>query len=207
MSCAHSQQLNELGTTRLVFAVVLNLTITVAEAAAGLLVGSLALLTDAAHNLNDTASLGISWGARKVAQREADPRRTFGYRRAEVIGAFINLVILVVIALFLGKEPIERYGSPQPVDGTPMMAVAGVALAANVGTVVLLRSGAQESLNIKSAFVQIMADVVVDARDFEAIADIKDTLKGRLADKFDVGHATLEFEREPCGTEKAILPH
>lgn len=162
MSAAHdhSHSTEELGTTRLTISVVLNLAITVAEAVAGILAGSLSLLADAAHNLNDTASLGISLGARIVAKRDADPRRTFGYRRAEIIGAFVNLVTLVIIALFLLKEAVGRFGSTEPIDGTLMMVVAGIALVANVGTALLLRRGAQESLNIESAFVHIVADAM-----------------------------------------------
>lgn len=296
----HSSAPDELGTGRLVVAVGLNLVITVVEGVAGVLSGSLALLADAAHNLNDAASLGISWGARRMAQKDPDQRRTFGYRRAEVIGAFVNLVTLVLVALYLLKEAVERYGAPQSVDGTAMMAVAGVALVANVGTALLLHRDAQDSLNIESAFVHIVADalasaavvvggaaivrygwawidplltaliagyilwqsvdllrrttrilmesappgfdfegmvgameavddvrevhhvhvwqlderrtaveahVVIDERDLGAMERIKATLKGRLAADFGVGHATLEFECEPCGTEQTVVAH
>ena len=120
---------SETGTGRLIVGIVLNLGITIAEAAAGILSGSLALLADAAHNLNDTASLGVSLFARKVAEREADESRTFGNRRAEVIGAFVNLVTLVLIAVYLLVEAVERAFHPRPIDGQLMMLVAGVALA------------------------------------------------------------------------------
>lgn len=85
---------------RLWISIFLNLVITVAEFVGGIISGSLSLLSDAVHNLNDTASLGISLIARKISKREATKRKTFGYKRAEIIGAFINLITLVIIALF-----------------------------------------------------------------------------------------------------------
>lgn len=148
------------GTTRLVISIVLNVAITVAEFAAGLWAGSLALLADAAHNLNDAGSLGISLYARRVAARDPDRRRTFGYRRAEVIGAFVNLITLVLIALFLLKEAVERYLNPRAIDGELMIVVASIALVANVATAGLLFRSSKGSLNIKSAFVHIVADAL-----------------------------------------------
>ncbi|HKK45407.1 MAG TPA: cation diffusion facilitator family transporter, partial [Balneolaceae bacterium] len=94
---------------RLWISIFLNLTITLAEFIGGLISGSLSLLSDALHNLNDTASLGISLAAKKIAKKEADLDKTFGYKRAEIIGAFINLITLVIIALFLIKEGIQRF--------------------------------------------------------------------------------------------------
>lgn len=141
-------------------AIALNVVITAAEFAAGLMAGSLALLADAAHNLNDAASLGVSLGARLLSQKDPDRRRTFGYRRAEVIGAFVNLITLVLVALYLLKEAVERTMDPRPVDGTVMMVVAGIALAANVATAFLLAKQKDESLNIESAFVHIVADAL-----------------------------------------------
>jgi len=145
---------------RLWVSVILNLAITAAEVIGGVLSGSLALLADALHNLNDTASLVISLIAHRIARQQPDERRTFGYRRAEVIGALINLVTLVLIALYLIKEAVERYLHPQPIDGELMMGVALVGLLANVGTALLLYRDAQHSLNIRSAFVHIVADAV-----------------------------------------------
>ena len=147
-------------TWKLVAAIALNLVITGAEFVAGLVAGSLALLADAAHNLNDAGSLGISLYARKVAVRDPDERRTFGYRRAEVVGAFVNLVTLVLIALYLLVEAVDRFFNPRPIDGTWMVGVATVALLANVGTALLLHGASEHSLNIRSAFVHIVADAM-----------------------------------------------
>ena len=145
---------------RLIASIAFNLLITVAEVIGGLLSGSLALLSDALHNFSDTVSLGISLGARRMSGRQADGRKTFGYRRAEIIGAFINLVTLVLIALYLIKEAVVRFLEPHPVDGTVMLAVALIGLAANVITAALLYRDAQGSLNVRSAFLHIVADAL-----------------------------------------------
>lgn len=148
------------GEKRLGWSIALNLLITIAEVVGGLLSGSLALLSDALHNLSDTASLGISLVARRMAGRAATSAKTFGYRRAEIIGAFVNLITLVLIALLLIKEAVERLLEPQPIDGLTMLVVAVIGLLANVLTAVLLYRDAKESLNIRSAFLHIIADAV-----------------------------------------------
>lgn len=145
---------------RLWISIFLNLAITVAEFVGGIISGSLALLSDALHNLNDTSSLGISLVARKVSKKKANEEKTFGYKRAEIIGAFINLLTLVIIALFLIKEGVERFYNPQPIDGLVMFIVAIIGLLGNVITAVLLHRSSKESINIKSAYVHIMSDAL-----------------------------------------------
>lgn len=145
---------------RLWISIFLNLIITLAEFIGGFISGSLALLSDALHNLNDTTSLGISLFARKVSKKEANKDKTFGYKRAEIIGAFINLITLVIIALFLIKEGIERFYNPQPIDGLVMFVVAIIGLLGNVITAVLLYRSSKENINIRSAYVHIMSDAL-----------------------------------------------
>lgn len=145
---------------RLWISIFLNLAITLAEFIGGIISGSLALLSDALHNLNDTASLGISLIARKVSKRSANQDKTFGYQRAEIIGAFINLITLVIIALFLVKEGIERFYNPQPIDGLVMFVVAIIGLAGNVITAILLYRSSEENINIRSAYIHILSDAL-----------------------------------------------
>lgn len=145
---------------RLWISIFLNFTITLAEFIGGIISGSLSLLSDALHNLNDTASLGISLIARKISKKEANRDKTFGYQRAEIIGAFINLITLVIIALFLIKEGIERFYNPQPIDGMVMFIVAIVGLLGNVITALLLYRSSKENINIRSAYVHIMSDAL-----------------------------------------------
>lgn len=145
---------------RLLLSIGLNLLISVAEIVGGLVAGSLALLSDAVHNLNDTASLIVSYVARRLIRRQPNARKTFGYRRAEIVGAFINLVTLVVIAIFLVKEAIDRLLAPQPIDAPVMLTIATIGLLANLLTAVLLHQDARTSLNIRSAFLHIVSDAV-----------------------------------------------
>jgi len=145
---------------RLWISIFLNFVITLAEFAGGILSGSLALLSDALHNFNDTASLGISLAARKISKKKADNEKTFGYQRAKIIGAFINLITLIIIALFLVKEGIERFYNPQPIDGVIMFVVAIIGLAGNIITAMLLHDSSKESINIKSAYIHILSDAL-----------------------------------------------
>lgn len=145
---------------RLWISIFLNLIITLAEFVGGIISGSLALLSDALHNLNDTASLAISLIARKISKRDANIDKTFGYQRAEIIGAFINLITLVIIALFLIKEGVERFYNPQPIDGTVMFIVAVIGLLGNVITAVLLYKSSEENINIRSAYIHILSDAL-----------------------------------------------
>lgn len=143
---------------RLWISIFLNLGITLAEFVGGIVSGSLSLLSDALHNLNDTTSLGISLAARKISKKDANKEKTFGYKRAEIIGAFINLITLVIIALYLVKEGIERFYNPQPIDGMIMFAVAVVGLIGNFVTALLLYRSSQENINIRSAYIHILSD-------------------------------------------------
>src|ERR1044072_2195035 len=106
MAHHHSHGEENLSDRRLVFAVGLNLLLTVVEAVAGLLAGSLALLADALHNFSDCGSLIIALIARRIGRRPSDERRTFGYARAEIIGALINVTILLVIGVYLVAEAV-----------------------------------------------------------------------------------------------------
>lgn len=154
----HDQETGDQTIGRLWISIILNLLITIAEFVGGFLSGSLSLLSDALHNLNDTASLGISLVSRKISKKEADREKTFGYKRAELIGAFINLVTLVIIALFLIKEGIERFYNPRPIDGMLMFVVAVIGLLGNFVTALLLYRSSKENINIRSAYIHILSD-------------------------------------------------
>ncbi len=148
----------DLPTYKLWISILLNLVITLAQFIGGLVSNSLALLSDAAHNLNDTVSLGIAVYSRKIGQKKADLANTFGYKRAEIIGAFINLITLIIIALVLIKEGVERFMDPVSIDGSIMLWVAVVGLLGNVVTAILLHSQRKENLNMKSAYLHILSD-------------------------------------------------
>ena len=148
------------GDRRLVGAVFVNVLLTVAQVVGGVLSGSLSLVADALHNLNDAASLGIALVARRIARRPADNRRTFGYRRAEVIGALINLTTLIIVGLYLIYEAVSRYFDPRPIEGWVVVWVAGIALAVDIVTAVLTFRLSKGNLNIRAAFVHNVSDAL-----------------------------------------------
>jgi cobalt-zinc-cadmium efflux system protein len=158
MAHDHSHGTENLSDRRLVAAIVLNLVLTLVEAGAGFLVGSLALLADALHNFNDVGSLILALIARRIGRMPSDDRRTFGYRRAEIIGALINLTVLVVIGLYLAYEAIVRFFQPHAIDGWPVVGVAGVALAVNVATAALLFAMSRGNLNMRAAYLHNLGD-------------------------------------------------
>jgi cobalt-zinc-cadmium efflux system protein len=158
MSHDHSHGADHLSDRRLIVAIALNLLLTVVEAAAGLFAGSLALLADALHNFNDCGSLVIALVARRIGRLPSDDRRTFGYRRAEIIGALINLTVLVVIGLFLVYEAVDRIFRPEEVNGWVVVGVAAVALAIDVATAALLFAMSRGNLNLRAAYLHNLGD-------------------------------------------------
>lgn len=148
---------------RLALSLVLNLVITLAEVAGGLFSNSLALLSDAVHNLSDASSLGVSWLAKRISRMERTPAHTFGFKRAEVLASLVNTVALVGIGVFLLVEAARKFLHPEPVVGGIMLAVAVVGLLGNLFTAWLLHAGSKESLNIRSAYLHIVMDTLSSA--------------------------------------------
>ena len=145
-------------TVRFFWVTFLNVLITVVEILGGLLSGSLALLSDAFHNLSDSASIVISYIAQRIATKPETPQRTFGYRRAEILSALLNAGLLIVIALFIVIEAVKRFMHPDHVNGDIMTVVAVVGLLANFISAGLLHAGSRHSLNIKATYLHILAD-------------------------------------------------
>src|SRR5436190_7193247 len=148
----HSHSHEHTSDQRLVLALGLNLLLTIVETVAGLLSGSLALVADAVHNLSDVGSFVIALVARRIGRWPSDELRTFGYRRAEIIGALINLTILIVISLFLIYEAVVRFFHPESIDGWVVVGVAAVALAVNLATTLLLYAMSRNNLNVRAAY-------------------------------------------------------
>lgn len=115
-------------------------------------------MADALHNTNDAGTLLIAYVARKIAKRGADERFTFGYRRAELIGAMIQLTMLIIVGLYLLYEATRRFFQPEPLQGGWIMAAAGVAILVDVVTVWLLGAMAKGNLNMKAAFLHKLTD-------------------------------------------------
>jgi len=138
----------------------LNATITVAEVVGGILSGSLALLSDAVHNFSDTVAIALSYFANRIAQKPKDARRTYGYKRAEILSAFINSTVLLAISALLIVEAFKRFKSPESINGNLMIVVALIGLIANFLSVFLLEKDSHENLNIKSSYLHLLGDTV-----------------------------------------------
>ncbi|QAY61062.1 cation transporter [Microbacterium protaetiae] len=135
--------------------------IMVVQIIGGVLAGSLALLADAAHMFADAAALVIALVAGSVALRPADDRRTFGYQRAEVFGALVNAVILIVLAVVVAVEGVLRLGNGRvEVAGAPMLIVAVVGLCANAVSMWLLSAAQRHSINVRGAYLEVMGDLL-----------------------------------------------
>jgi cobalt-zinc-cadmium efflux system protein len=141
-------------------AVALTLVFVLVEAVCGLLAHSLALLSDAGHNLTDAAALGFSWYALWISNKPSHQGMTFGYHRVGVLAALCNAVSLLVIAVFIAWEAIARLRQPEAADGVLMIAVAASAVVVNLVIGVWLHRGAKTDLNIRSAYLHMLGDAV-----------------------------------------------
>jgi cobalt-zinc-cadmium efflux system protein len=130
------------------------------EIAGGVISGSLALLADAGHMVSDAAALGMSWAALRIGRRPADSARSYGYRRFEVLVAFVNGCTLFVIAGGITVEALRRLADPAPVLGGTMLAVALVGLGANIVAFAVLRGGDRANLNLRSASLHVLGDLL-----------------------------------------------
>ncbi len=156
----HHHDVDAIGDRRLGWAIAINMLLTLAQIIGGVLSGSLALIADALHNFSDAASLLIAWVARRIGRQPPDYFKTFGYKRAEVIAALINLVILVIVGLYLIYEALWRMYEPQVIEGWMVVIVAGVALVIDVATAVLTYTMSKNSMNIRAAFLHNVSDAL-----------------------------------------------
>lgn len=141
-------------------AVFINILLTLAQVIGGIISGSLSLIADALHNLSDAASLGIALFARTIGRKPADKTKSFGYQRAEVIAALINLTLLITVSLYLIYEAVWRIVEPQVVTGLIIVVVAGVAFVVDMVTALITFRMSKNSLNMKAAFLHNLADAL-----------------------------------------------
>lgn len=130
------------------------------EVVGGLLSGSLALLADAGHMLTDTAALALAWIASRLALRPTNPRRSYGYHRAQVLAAFVNALALFAVVVWILSEAVSRLTHPQPIEGALMLGVALAGLCANLGVYAILRRGDQRNLNVSAARLHVIGDLL-----------------------------------------------
>jgi cobalt-zinc-cadmium efflux system protein len=147
-------------TRRMAISLAITLIFVVVEIITGLMANSLALLTDAAHNFTDVLALALSWFALRLALRPSHSGKTFGYHRAGIIVALFNSTTLVLIALGIFYEAYKRFVTPPEIKADILIIVGVVAVVVNLVTALLVRRGAEHDLNVRSAFIHLMGDVL-----------------------------------------------
>ncbi|SHF68679.1 cobalt-zinc-cadmium efflux system protein [Modicisalibacter ilicicola DSM 19980] len=145
---------------RVFWAMLLTAGFMLAEIVGGIVSGSLALLADAGHMFSDSASLAMALAAFRLSARSPDPRRTFGYRRFQVLAAFVNGLTLFAIALWIFYSAIERLMSPVEVMAGPMMIIAIIGLFVNIVAFVILHRGDSGNLNLRGAAMHVLGDLL-----------------------------------------------
>lgn len=144
----------------LLITILINIGITIAQVIGGLLSGSMALLSDAAHNFSDVLSLFISYGAAKLSGREHTLMQTYGYKRAGIFAAFINTATLIVIGTILIWEAISRLIHPQPIAGLVVIYLSALGILFNGLSVLLMKRDAESSMNMRSAYLHLFMDMM-----------------------------------------------
>lgn len=159
---AHDHTPRDTHRSRLLLVLAIVAVVFVAEVIGGILTGSLALLADAGHMLSDLTGLVIALVALGIAARPASERHTYGYRRTEVFGALLNGLLLLAVAVGVGYQGIQRLVDPTGIEilAEPMLIVAAVGLLANAVSMVILRSSAKESLNMRGAYLEVFGDLL-----------------------------------------------
>ena len=156
----HSHSHNDLKGRNLFISILLNILITVAQVIGGILSGSLALLSDALHNFSDVISLVVSFAANKLAKKQASLHRTFGYKRAEILAAFINASTLIIVAVLLIIEAVKRFQNPQEIESNLVIWLSLLGIIANGLSVLLLKKDSEANMNMKSAYLHLLTDMM-----------------------------------------------
>lgn len=144
----------------LLFSIVLNILITLAQVIGGILSGSLALLSDALHNFSDVLSLVFSYIATILSKKKASLNQTFGYKRAEIIAAFVNAISLMIVAIFLIFEASQRFFHPEAIQSNLVIWMSLLGIVANGLSALLLKKEADHNINMKSAYIHLFSDMM-----------------------------------------------
>jgi len=157
----HHELTNEHLNRVFIIGIGLNALFTLIEFVVGYLNNSLALLSDASHNLSDVASLIISMVGMRLAQKAASATYTYGYKKASILASLINAVFLVIVVIGIVREAIERFSAPPEISGNVIMIVAGIGVLINTLSAFLFFKGQKDDINIKGAFLHLMVDALV----------------------------------------------
>ncbi len=151
---------NELNGKNLGFAILLNIGITLAQAVGGIISGSIALLSDAAHNFSDVLSMTISYLANRLSKREPTEKQTFGFKRSEILAAFINSSTLIIISVIILFEAIQRLVSPVPISAGIVIYLAIAGIVVNGASVLFIRTDSHGNMNIRSVYLHLFGDML-----------------------------------------------
>ena len=144
----------------LIFAFLINILLSIFQIIGGILSGSLSLIADALHNFTDAITIGLGLFARIIGRRPADKIRSFGYKRAEMIAAFINVISLIIIGFFLIYEAILRFFEPSIISGKLVIIVASIALIIDLATTIITAYLSRESTNMKVVYLHNLTDTL-----------------------------------------------
>jgi cobalt-zinc-cadmium efflux system protein len=156
----HHDHHHELSGKNMAWAIVLNIGITLAEFFGGIISGSMALISDATHNFSDVISLVISYIANKLSKRKATENQTYGFKRSEIIAAFINSATLIVLSVFILSEGIDRFFRPLDIRSDWVIWLAIASIIVNGLSVLFIRNDIHGNMNIKSAYLHLFSDML-----------------------------------------------
>jgi cobalt-zinc-cadmium efflux system protein len=159
-SHSHSHNHNDLKGRNLLISIFLNIVITISQVIGGLISGSLALLSDALHNFSDVLSLVVSYVANKLSKKQASIHRTFGYKRAEILAAFINASTLIIVAVLLIIEAVKRFQNPEEIKTGLVIWLSLLGIIANGLSVLLLKKDSEKNMNMRSAYLHLLTDMM-----------------------------------------------
>ncbi len=157
---SHNHSHHEVKGKNLLFSIFLNIVITVAQVIGGILSGSLALISDALHNFSDVLTLIFSYIANVLSKKKASLDQTFGYKRAELIAAFVNSITLIIVAIYLIYEASHRFVNPQPIKSSLVIWLSILGIVVNGISALMLKKDANHNINMKSAYVHLFTDMM-----------------------------------------------
>lgn len=160
MAAGHDHGASNANAGALTKALVLTTGFLIVEIVGGIYTGSLALISDAAHMMTDTAGLAIALAGVKIGERPADSRRTFGYKRFEILAAVGNAILLFVVAGYILFEGYKRLVGTAEVQSMPMLVIAAIGIVVNLISMRLLGHGKSSSLNVKGAYLEVYSDML-----------------------------------------------
>lgn len=157
---SHHHNVSSASKGRLFFVIIFNFIIALAEVFGGTISGSLSLISDALHNLSDTASIILSYISIRISEKPKSKTKTYGYKRANILSAFINSASLIGISIFLAVEAIRKFFSPQHINGNTVIIVSVIGLLGNLSSVLLLKKGSKDNINVKSSYLHMLSDAL-----------------------------------------------